>query len=466
MQVSLNVYDVTNTANENTNGMITRLNSITRELNFGGVFHGAVQLEEVEWSFGYCESGSGVYCCRARSNSLYTFREHIELGVTRKTKQEVKEIIARFKRTWPGTSYDLLQRNCCHFCEQLCAALEVPSPPAWLNRFAQGVDATVKFTNEASALAKRVGSNISSTAQQSATWLRELSQRVMSQISVPSSTDDAAAAPAPGDDGSAVASSPLYARSISPGSCSSDPGGRREGGSMGRLTSRLRQFGAGGSGSSAAVAGLAGGAAASLPASTPSSSCDLASGAGGASTPAPSSSQQPLAATLRQKWQELEASAGDGTKQFLFGLIKTRQTRLEEDDSMLGGGGGDGGGEIGRPSSSMTPGSSGRTAAGHGPMGQSSAGAAVRAREGAAEPTQAPALQVISHSLLPPDVVGGPPPALAAEVEALSQAAQGVERLGLALGPGTAGVAVAATSGVVGSEAGRLAPPEQHLLDM
>lgn len=37
-------------------------------------FHGAVQLDDSEWSFGYCESGTGVYCCRARSNSLYTFR--------------------------------------------------------------------------------------------------------------------------------------------------------------------------------------------------------------------------------------------------------------------------------------------------------------------------------------------------------------------------------------------------------
>ncbi|GFR48453.1 hypothetical protein Agub_g10355, partial [Astrephomene gubernaculifera] len=182
MQVSLNVYDVTNTANDNTNGMITRLNSITRDLNFGGVFHGAVEIDGVEWSFGYCESGSGVYCCRARSNSMYTYRENIELGTTQKTRQELKELLSRLKRAWPGPSYDLLQRNCCHFCEQLCAELGVAQPPAWLNRFAQGADATVKFTSEASALAKRVGANLSLTAQQSASWLREVSARVMQQV--------------------------------------------------------------------------------------------------------------------------------------------------------------------------------------------------------------------------------------------------------------------------------------------
>lgn len=48
---------------------------------------------------------------------------------------QIKEIVARLKRAWAGTSYDLLQRNCCHFCEQLCAELGVPPPPggsAWL----------------------------------------------------------------------------------------------------------------------------------------------------------------------------------------------------------------------------------------------------------------------------------------------------------------------------------------------
>ncbi len=48
-------------------------------------------------------------------------------------------------------------------------------------------------------------------------------------------------------------------------------------------------------------------------------------------------SGQSITAALKQKWQELEATAGDGTKQFLFGLVKTRQARMEElEDEMAG----------------------------------------------------------------------------------------------------------------------------------
>lgn len=69
LQVLLNVYDVTSTPGDPKSTTV-RLNRITRELGLGGVFHGAIQIgataqlgspEPVEFSFGWCERGTGVY---------------------------------------------------------------------------------------------------------------------------------------------------------------------------------------------------------------------------------------------------------------------------------------------------------------------------------------------------------------------------------------------------------------------
>lgn len=88
--VQLNVYDVATAAAEGNSPAIVRLNNITRELGFGGVFHGAIIVGgSREFSFGYCERGTGVYACEAGRNPMYTFRETIKLGETTKSKHEV-----------------------------------------------------------------------------------------------------------------------------------------------------------------------------------------------------------------------------------------------------------------------------------------------------------------------------------------------------------------------------------------
>lgn len=93
--VRLNVYDVTNAPSERTNRNIQRLNNITREINLGGIFHGALELQGREWSFGYIERGSGVYPCQPRKNPMYVFRETVELGTTMKSEEEVSRTCVR-----------------------------------------------------------------------------------------------------------------------------------------------------------------------------------------------------------------------------------------------------------------------------------------------------------------------------------------------------------------------------------
>lgn len=71
-----------------------RVNNVTRDFSMGGVFHGAVELNGKEWSFGYCDDGSGVYACLPKLNPQYTYRESVPMGVTALTLPQVPSLPA------------------------------------------------------------------------------------------------------------------------------------------------------------------------------------------------------------------------------------------------------------------------------------------------------------------------------------------------------------------------------------
>jgi hypothetical protein len=140
--VTLNVYDI-KMANDHVSTAVSRLNSFTRgALNVGGVFHGGVEVFGDEWAFGYCAEGPGVYRCAPKQNPMYAYRECVPLGVTSLSPTRVAAVLATMRATWMGRDYDLLGRNCNHFCEELCAALGCEGPPGWLNAFANRAHAT------------------------------------------------------------------------------------------------------------------------------------------------------------------------------------------------------------------------------------------------------------------------------------------------------------------------------------
>lgn len=88
---------------------------------------------EDEWSFGFCEHGTGVFSCPATKNPMYTYRETIKLGKTSFSIFKVNQILRELSREWPGQSYDLLSKNCNHFCDEFCERLGVPKLPGNLS---------------------------------------------------------------------------------------------------------------------------------------------------------------------------------------------------------------------------------------------------------------------------------------------------------------------------------------------
>lgn len=90
---------------------------------------------EDEWSFGYCEEGSGVFSCPYGRNPMYTYRESIILGETDLTKSKVNQLLRELSLEWPGDCYDLLSKNCNHFCDEFCERLGVPKLPGLSHYF-------------------------------------------------------------------------------------------------------------------------------------------------------------------------------------------------------------------------------------------------------------------------------------------------------------------------------------------
>ncbi|XP_076914483.1 uncharacterized protein LOC143573505 [Bidens hawaiensis] len=146
-EVILHIYDVTNSDSDKTNNTIVQINKFFKDgIGLGGIFHSAVQVYgEEEWSFGFCEEGSGVFNCPFGRNPMYTYRESIVLGITELSKSKVNQILRELSREWPGDCYDLLSKNCNHFCDEFCVRLGVPELPGWVNRFANAGDTAVEI---------------------------------------------------------------------------------------------------------------------------------------------------------------------------------------------------------------------------------------------------------------------------------------------------------------------------------
>jgi hypothetical protein len=160
--VILHIYDVTNSGSDKTNNTILQINRIFKDgIGLGGIFHSAIQVYGgEEWSFGFCEQGSGVFSCPSGKNPMYTYRECIILGKTNCLKPKVAQILRELSREWPGESYDLLSRNCNHFCDELCARLGVPRIPGWVNRFAHAGDAAAEIAGNTALRLKQAKAEI------------------------------------------------------------------------------------------------------------------------------------------------------------------------------------------------------------------------------------------------------------------------------------------------------------------
>lgn len=219
------VYDITNTPNSHANEAIKTLNRFTRDtFGLGGIFHGAVEVNGEEYSFGYCPYGTGVRAslaagCRPAhlrgagvrlraegQPKLYVQRKHParrhlhqrrsgapSIPLSRpflNTRFQFRRSYEGLQDEWQGWTYDLLSRNCNHFCEALVEILGVgplpgaplrcgtpPTPahphPAWVNRFAVNADYALETSQTALTEVKKIWKTSTDNVAAATGWLKE-----------------------------------------------------------------------------------------------------------------------------------------------------------------------------------------------------------------------------------------------------------------------------------------------------
>ena len=89
---------------------------LNRFLSVGGIYHVGIEVAGIEWSYGYCEAGSGVFAVEPTKCKLGPFSEQVELGDTRLRADEIIRVLHRLRLEWVGPDYNVINRNCVFFC--------------------------------------------------------------------------------------------------------------------------------------------------------------------------------------------------------------------------------------------------------------------------------------------------------------------------------------------------------------
>jgi len=145
-EVLVNIYDVSQ------DPTVQKLNELLAHryspFKFGGIFHAGVEMLGQEWSFGFVACGTGVHRSSPRNHPHHHFRETIRLGPTRLSHEEVLTLMSAISLEYPGNSYHLLKRNCCHFASDLCMRLGVGELPSWIQRLARIGDSVLSVSQD------------------------------------------------------------------------------------------------------------------------------------------------------------------------------------------------------------------------------------------------------------------------------------------------------------------------------
>jgi len=101
-------------------------------LRCSGTVHG------VEFAFGAHEYPStGIFEGEPKRCEGFTFRKTILIGKTDMGPGEVKAVMEELAAEYRGNAYNLITKNCNHFCNAACLRLTGNPIPSWVNRLAR-----------------------------------------------------------------------------------------------------------------------------------------------------------------------------------------------------------------------------------------------------------------------------------------------------------------------------------------
>jgi hypothetical protein len=134
LRVSASIYDLGSGA----------FNAIAASISANnGLYHVGIEVADVEWSYGYCESGSGVFAVAPGGSSLGQLHETVFLGETQADVPRILHILHEMARTWIGPEYSITSKNCITFSKaflaRLSPSLHLPAYAGSMSDFAESM---------------------------------------------------------------------------------------------------------------------------------------------------------------------------------------------------------------------------------------------------------------------------------------------------------------------------------------
>ncbi|XP_010526233.1 PREDICTED: deSI-like protein At4g17486 [Tarenaya hassleriana] len=103
-----------------------------------GIYHSGVAVHGVEYAFGAHEhSSTGIFEVEPKKCPGFTYRKSILVGKTDMGPKEVRAFMEKLAEEYRGNKYNLIRRNCNHFCNDVCLKLTQKQIPSWVNRLAR-----------------------------------------------------------------------------------------------------------------------------------------------------------------------------------------------------------------------------------------------------------------------------------------------------------------------------------------
>ncbi|KAL7099622.1 hypothetical protein ACP275_09G096200 [Erythranthe tilingii] len=123
--VHLNVYD------------LTPINGYAYWLGLG-VYHSGIQVHGVEYAFGAHDyPTTGIFEGEPKQCEGFTFRKSILIGWTDLSCGDVRKVMEGLAHKYRGDAYNLITKNCNHFCHDASVKLTGFPIPSWVNRLAR-----------------------------------------------------------------------------------------------------------------------------------------------------------------------------------------------------------------------------------------------------------------------------------------------------------------------------------------
>ncbi|PPR96378.1 hypothetical protein GOBAR_AA24291 [Gossypium barbadense] len=97
-----------------------------------------VAVHGVEYAFGAHEyPTTGIFEAEPKQCDGFTFRKSILIGKTELGPADVRGVMEDLAEEYKGNAYNLITKNCNHFCNDACIRLTGNPIPSWVNRLAR-----------------------------------------------------------------------------------------------------------------------------------------------------------------------------------------------------------------------------------------------------------------------------------------------------------------------------------------